>query len=85
MYDYVICKCKTLNIDQHNEYKDPDHLSKCHTCGSELRQDLIRTFIVPEFGFQANKVEKANLIKPKRTYKPFACTYNRLSRKENRL
>lgn len=68
MYDYVICNCKTLNIDQHIEYKDPDHLRKCHTCGNELRQDLIRTFIVPEFGFQANKVEKATLIKPKRTY-----------------
>ncbi len=68
LYDYVTCDCKTLNIDQHIDYKDPDHLSICHTCGSELRQDLIRTFIVPEFGFEANKVEKATLIKPKRTY-----------------
>ena len=68
MYDYVICDCKTLNIDQHIDYKDPDHLSICHTCGKKLRQDLIKTFIVPEFGFEANKVEKATLVKPKRTY-----------------
>ena len=68
LYDYVICDCKTLNIDQHIDYQDPDHLRVCHTCGNELRQDLIRTFIVPEFGFEANKVEKATLIKPKRTY-----------------
>ncbi len=68
MYDYVICECKTLNIDQHIEYKDSNHLSICHTCGKVLRQDQIKTFIVPEFGFEANKVEKATLIKPKRSY-----------------
>ncbi len=68
MYDYVKCDCKTLNIDQHIEYMNPEHLCRCRTCGSELRQEKIRTFIVPEFGFQANKVEKATLVKPKRTY-----------------
>ncbi len=68
MYDYVKCDCKTLNIDQHIEYSDPEHLCKCRTCGNELEQGRIRTFIVPEFGFQANKVEKATLVKPKRTY-----------------
>lgn len=68
MYDYSICEgCKTLNVEQHIDYEAPDHLKTCRACGAEL-EGGIRTFIVPEFGFEANEVRKASLIKPKRTY-----------------
>ncbi|MEE8817202.1 MAG: DEAD/DEAH box helicase [Lachnospiraceae bacterium] len=68
MYDYKYCDCTTLNVDQHIDYKDPKHLATCHACGADLSEKPMRTFIVPEFGFVANRVEKATLMKPKRSY-----------------
>ena len=34
----------------------------------ELNKAGVRTFIIPEFGFEAGMISKAGLVKPKRTY-----------------
>lgn len=68
MYDYAYCECNTLNLEPHTDFPDEEHLKTCRVCGKELKQDDRRTFLVPEFGFVAGKIEKAGLIKPKRTY-----------------
>ena len=68
LFDYAYCECSTLNIEPHIEYKDEEHLKNCKVCGKALNRESIHTFIVPEFGFEAGKIEKAGLIKPKRTY-----------------
>lgn len=67
-FDYIYCDCKTLNIEPHIDYKDEEHLQTCRVCGESLAKERMGTFIVPEFGFEAGKVEKAGLIKPRRTY-----------------
>lgn len=68
-YDYIYCdECQTLNIDQHIDFDDPDHLVKCKACGAELDRNKKGTFIVPEFGFEAGTIKKATLMKPKRTF-----------------
>ena len=67
-FDYVYCECSTLNIEPHVDCPDENHLKICSVCGKPLDQEKIGTFIVPEFGFEAGKIEKAGLIKPRRTY-----------------
>lgn len=67
-FDYIYCDCKTLNVEPHIDYEDEEHLHTCRVCGKRLEKDRMGTFIVPEFGFEAGKVEKAGLIKPRRTY-----------------
>lgn len=67
-YDYTYCTCNTLNIEPHMDYEDSKHLTSCKVCGKSLDKEAKSTFIVPEFGFEAGKVEKATLIKPRRTY-----------------
>ena len=67
-YDYAYCTCQTLNIEPHIDYEDSTHLELCKVCGKSLDKEAKRTFIVPEFGFEAGKIEKATLIKPKRTH-----------------
>ncbi|OLR58524.1 hypothetical protein BHF70_02145 [Anaerostipes sp. 494a] len=67
-FDYIYCDCKTLNIEPHIEHRDEEHLQYCRVCGEKLSKDLMGTFIVPEFGFEAGKVEKAGLIRPQRTF-----------------
>ena len=67
-FDYVYCDCKTLNIEPHIEYHDEEHLKVCKVCGEKLDKEKIGTFIVPEFGFESGKIEKAGLIKPHRTF-----------------
>jgi|BioPla2DNA2_1021312.scaffolds.fasta_scaffold11179_2 ATP-dependent helicase YprA (DUF1998 family) len=70
-YDYIICeKCNTLNIspkvidDEHSE------LQSCRQCKNNFNTAKRKTFLVPEFGFEAdNKIEKPGLIKPERTYR----------------
>lgn len=67
-FDYIYCECSTLNIEPHVDCPDENHLKICSVCGKLLDQEKIGTFIVPEFGFEAGTVEKAGLIKPRRTY-----------------
>lgn len=68
-FDYVYCKeCNTLNIGMHATVMDAVDLDKCRACGKELSRESARTFIVPEFGFEAGMITKAGLIKPKRTF-----------------
>lgn len=68
LFDYIYCDCKTLNIEPHIEYKDEDHLKVCRACKMELDKNKIGTFIIPEFGFEAGKIVKAGLTKPRRSY-----------------
>jgi len=68
-FDYVYCNdCKTLNIGMHGSTINTKDLSHCHACGKELDTTGVKTFIVPEFGFEAGMITKAGLIKPNRTY-----------------
>lgn len=67
-FDYIYCECSTLNIEPHVDCPDDNHLKNCSVCGKPLDQEKMGTFIVPEFGFEAGKIEKAGLIKPRRTY-----------------
>lgn len=67
-FDYIYCECSTLNIEPHVDCLDDSHLKICSVCGKPLDQEKIGTFIVPEFGFGAGTIEKAGLIKPRRTY-----------------
>ena len=71
MYDYIMCDCKTLNIERHVDDADLSGLSVCHRCGKELEPFKKRVFLVPEFGFEADgdKIEKPGLKKPERTYR----------------
>lgn len=68
-FDYVYCdECNTLNIGMHAPSRDAIDLQNCRGCGKELNKMRVRTFIIPEFGFEAGLITKAGLIKPKRTY-----------------
>lgn len=68
-FDYVYCnECNTLNIGMHASADTAVDLDKCRACGKELRKDIVNTFIIPEFGFEAGMITKAGLIKPKRTF-----------------
>ena len=71
MYDYIMCDCKTLNIEPHVDDIESPGLSVCHRCGRELESFKKRVFLVPEFGFEADgdKIEKPGLKKPERTYR----------------
>lgn len=72
MYDYKMCpECKTLNIEVHvNEWRteDEDELAYCKQCGKAL-ETMKQTFIIPEFGFEADKIERPGLKKPERTFR----------------
>ena len=73
-YDYKKCPtCQALNIVVH--VKDCEagaggsgELELCNRCKERLDYSP-RTFIIPEFGFEADKVEKPGLRKPERTYR----------------
>ena len=68
-FDYVYCdECNTLNIGMHANVKSAVDLNNCRGCGRELNKNAVRTFIIPEFGFEAGMISKAGLVKPKRTY-----------------
>jgi Zn-finger nucleic acid-binding protein len=70
-YDYILCECKTLNIDQHVEEEDYSQLDTCKQCKGVLDVSKRKVFLVPEFGFEADgdKITKPGLKKPKRTYR----------------
>mgnify|MGYP002521513879 FL=1 len=73
LYDYVLCqKCHTLNVCVHLPQEEWDNhpLKKCKQCGKELKQNSIKTFLVPEFGFVADKdVRRPTLVKPEKTHR----------------
>ena len=71
MYDYINCDCRTMNIAPHVNDADSSELCSCHQCKAPLPWTRRKTFIVPEFGFEAdgNKIEKPGLKKPERTYR----------------
>lgn len=72
MYDYKMCpECGTLNIEIHVKElgtDSEDELAYCKQCGKSLEM-LKKTFIIPEFGFEADKVDRPGLKKPERTYR----------------
>ena len=68
LYDYCYCACKTLNIEPHVDQQDMPPFTSCKVCGQSLSDYPSGVFIVPDFGFEAGKIEKAKLIKPKRTH-----------------
>lgn len=67
-FDYIYCECKTLNIEPHSECQNEEHLKTCRVCGESLNKEKLGTFLIPEFGFESGKIEKAGLTKPRRTY-----------------
>lgn len=70
MYDYVKCNnCQTLNLEIHTG-NSKDKLQKCKQCQMVLRGSEIKTFLIPDFGFVADRrIEKPTLIKPERTFR----------------
>jgi len=78
-YDYIQCpNCNTLNIDVHHESEELQSLDKCKQCGEEFEKGLIKTFIIPEFGFISEpNITKPSLIKPDRTYRSEASLVTR--------
>lgn len=77
MYDYAKCKnCQTLNLEIHTE-SSKETLSTCKQCGSKIENNEIKTFLIPDFGFIADrKVEKPTLVKPERTSRTEALFVN---------
>lgn len=69
-YDYIECPhCNTLNVEIHRTHEENEQCI-CKQCKNPLDIRDIRTFIVPEFGFIADKdVRKPSLIKPERNYR----------------
>jgi len=70
-YDYVICpNCKTLNLDIHHDSQGMQTLCKCKQCETSFDNNMIETFIIPEFGFISEPtIKRPSLIKPDRTYR----------------
>jgi hypothetical protein len=71
MYDYIRCKCETLNIEPHVEENEFSTLKECKICKNAIDPKQRRTFLIPSFGFEADgdKIEKPGLIRPERTYR----------------
>ncbi len=70
-YDYIKCgNCQTLNIDIHHDAIEGTSLKECRQCKAQFENELIKTFIIPEFGFISDhKISKPSLIKPDKTYR----------------
>ena len=70
-YDYIMCKCKTLNIEPHTENEEDSILVSCKQCGHSFEDMRKNVFLIPAFGFEADgeKVEKPGLTKPEKTYR----------------
>lgn len=68
MYDYVKCpNCQTLNLEIHTG-SSKEKLKTCKQCKEVLRESAIKTFLIPDFGFVADRrIEKPTLVKPERT------------------
>ncbi|MDF2800399.1 MAG: helicase [Anaerocolumna sp.] len=70
-YDYILCDCKTLNIDPHTEDDEFSNLNSCKQCGKLLNVASRKVFLIPQFGFEADgdRITKPGLKKPDRTYR----------------
>lgn len=70
-YDYILCDCKTLNIDPHTEDDEFSNLSSCKQCGKLFNVASRKVFLVPQFGFEADgdRITKPGLKKPERTFR----------------
>ena len=70
-YDYILCECKTLNIDPHTVEDEFSKLDSCKQCGKPLDSVSRKVFLVPQFGFEADgdKITKPGLKKPERTFR----------------
>lgn len=73
IYDYKQCpSCNTLNIAVHITENDAGteekELETCKQCNETLAFSK-QSFIIPEFGFEADRIEKPGLRKPERTYR----------------
>lgn len=71
MYDYYFCKeCNSINIALHISREETD-LTQCSNCKLDIQKKEVSTFIVPEFGFEAENKEakRPSLIKPEKTYR----------------
>ncbi|WP_028309572.1 helicase-related protein [Desulfitibacter alkalitolerans] len=70
-YDYILCECKTLNIDPHTEDDEFSNLDSYKQCGKLLNIASRKVFLIPQFGFEADgdRITKPGLKKPVRTYK----------------
>ncbi|OPZ92595.1 MAG: ATP-dependent RNA helicase SrmB [Firmicutes bacterium ADurb.Bin419] len=71
MYDYIQCECKTLNIAPHVDGIDNELPPTCRQCGRPIDTKRPETFLVPEFGFEADgaHIEKPGIKRPERTYR----------------
>jgi len=72
MFDYLYCgKCNSLNIEPHVIEDEYSNLTHCHQCNSQINKLARKTFLIPEFGFEADgsKIQKPSLIKPDKTYR----------------
>lgn len=70
-FNYIRCECKTLNIEVHTPNLDETSLTHCKQCNKIFNKNQIQTFLIPEFGFEADgdRIEKPGLKKPERTYR----------------
>ncbi len=70
-YDYILCECKTLNIDPHTEEAEFSKLDSCKQCGKSFEAVSRKVFLVPQFGFEADgdRITKPGLKKPERTFR----------------
>ena len=68
-FDFIECpRCKTMNVEIHNDTTRGEELV-CKQCGEKLSLSAVRTFIVPEFGFVADRnIGRPSLVKPERNY-----------------
>lgn len=77
-YDFVQCPaCKTLTIDIHTDSTENVSIYECRKCKNKLEKSMIKTFIIPEFGFASeHKLAKPTLVKPEKTYRGEASSVN---------
>ena len=77
LYDYAKCDCNTLNIELHHDLDAGISIPKCSRCGKVFHSNNIKTFLIPEFGFQSEeKLESPTLIKPDKTFRTEASMVN---------
>lgn len=89
MYDYVKCSnCQTLNIEI-NASNSNEQLKECKQCKNSLKAHEIKTFLIPDFGFVADKrIERPTLVKPERTFRSeasFVSYNNEIPEKEYKI
>lgn len=70
-YDYILCDCKTLNIDPHTKEDEFSRLNSCKQCGKLFNVASRKVFLIPQFGFEADgdRITKPGLKKPERTFR----------------